>query len=138
MSTDYKFNPETATSNLLSLLESIVQRFDHNDAAISRYDSERGDLDHMIELTPFNASEGYKLIKKVKANRTARRVCKDENLVLKPMYDFIRLNNDKLLRDIRHVAKEAEKKKSYRDSQKYHPRSSIITPEEFNRKRVKS
>jgi hypothetical protein len=138
MSTDFHFDPETATVNALFLIESVVKRFEQNDAAVVRFDSERGDLDHMIELTSFNAAEGYQLVKKVKDNRRARRICKDENLVMKPLYDFIRLNNDKFLKDIRGVAREAEKKASYRDNQKYYPRTPIVTAEEFNKRRVKT
>ncbi|MCD9026028.1 hypothetical protein [Cohnella silvisoli] len=137
MSKDFHFDPETAADNILFIFEAVIKRFEQNDLAVSRYDSERGDLDHMIELTSYNAAEGYQLVKNVRENRRARRICKDENLVLKPIYDFIRSNNDKLLKDMKVIARETEKKASYRDNQKYHPRTAIISVDDFNKKRVK-
>jgi len=138
MSNQFHFDPDTAAENILFLIESVVKRFEQNDAAISRYDSERGDLDHMIELTTYNAAEGFQLVKRVKENRRARRICKDENLVMKPLYDYLKQNGEKLLKEMRTIAKATEKAVAYREKQKYHPRTNIITADEFERKRVRS
>ena len=131
------FDPDTAAADLLAIIENVIQRFESNDSSVSRFDSERGDLDHMIELTSYNAAEGYQLVKKVRENRRARRICKDENLVMKPLYEFIQAGGGKLLKEIRALVKETEKQARYRESRQYHPRTAIVSAGEFKQRRVK-
>lgn len=137
MSNEIHFDPDKAAGQILYLLESVIKRFDQNDNSIAKLDSERSDLDHMIELTAFNAAEGYQLVKKVKDNRRHRRICKDENHAMKPLYEFIKRNGDQMLRDYRRIAKETEKQSEYLEKRQYHPRTNVIAADVFQKKRVK-
>ena len=132
---DFNFEPERAAAQVLFLIESVVKRFEQNDAAVSRYDSERGDLDHVIELTAFSASQGYDLVKRIRDNRRARRICKDENLVMKPLYDFIQ-KNGQIIRDLKRISRETERQAAYLENRQYHPRTGIISAEELRQKRI--
>lgn len=130
------FNPATATQRIYDLTSEAKRRFEENERMVGYYDKELTDLNHLIELAPFNAKEGYKLIKLVKANRLNRRKCKDENIMLKPLYDFLTYNNANQLKAIGGVNKDTKKAIEIAANQEYHPRTSIIPTESFP-KRVK-
>ncbi len=132
-----QFDPKQAANQLLYLVETVLKQFEQNDASISKYDSERGDLDHIVELTSYNAAEGYQLVRKIRENRRKRRICKDENHAMKTLYEYIK-RNEGLLRDLRAIVKATEKQVAFLDSRQYHPRTGVITANEFEQKRVRS
>lgn len=66
-------------------IRDIPKRHGDNSRRISDIEKETDDIMHLIELTSFNAAEGYKIAKQLKEIRMERRILKDENDLLRPM-----------------------------------------------------
>lgn len=126
------FDPFTAPQLIAELAENIVRRYEKNDTEISRLDSEWGDIAHLIELATFDAAEGRRILRKQKENRKARRRCKDENAVMRPLYEYLTKNDDQIMKELRRSGKEAGRVASNQKNRQYSPRSDMFTKAEFN------
>lgn len=65
------------------------KRYDLNKEELQKIEWEIQDLLHIIELTNFNASEGYKWAKELQRLRQSRRVLKDELESLEKVKEFV-------------------------------------------------
>lgn len=65
------------------------KRLELNQEELKKIDSEIQDILHVIELTSFNASDGYKWAKELQRLRKARRMLKDELEQLEKIKDFL-------------------------------------------------
>lgn len=104
---------------LRNTIRDIPKRFDYNVNEISKLEKEVIDLEHVIELTNFNAAEGFKLAKQIQEARQKRRKLKDENEMilslnrtLSNMKDHVP-QLDQVIGDIRKV-KSNQENRSYR------------------------
>lgn len=75
------------------LLRTIIfdtpKAYENNKILIDLCEKEIIDLEHVIELTAFNASRGYHLAKEIKDVRIRRRELKDQNELLNPLIEII-------------------------------------------------
>ncbi|MFD2334751.1 hypothetical protein ACFSR7_36370 [Cohnella sp. GCM10020058] len=126
------FDPFTAPQLISELAENIVRRVEKNDAEISRLDSEWNDLAHLVELTSYDAPEGWRILRKQKENRRARRRCKDENAVMRPLYEYLIKSDEQIMKELRRSGKEAGRVASNQKNRQYSPRTDMFTKEEFN------
>lgn len=104
---------------LRNTIRDIPKRFDYNVNEISKLEKEVIDLEHVIELTNFNAAEGFKLAKQIQEARQKRRKLKDENEMilslnrtLSNMKDHVP-QLDQVIGDIRKV-KSNQENRSYK------------------------
>ena len=76
---------EEIAVTIRNAIKDIPSHYDWNMNRIEQIQNETDDLIHMLELTNFNASEGYKISRRLKEIRMERRILKDENDLLRPM-----------------------------------------------------
>lgn len=103
------------------IFAEVPRIFEKNDRRIEQLDKESGDLMHAIELLEYDEEQGIRYIEEIKENRRSRRRCKDQNLVLKPLYDYIKAH-PKILQELRLCEKESEKLCQVLADRKYYPR----------------
>ena len=78
-------------STLIQIATDVVKRYEDNEATIKQTEEELNDVYHEIELgKDQDLYGGYKLYRQVKDLRIKRRQAKDENALLKDMYDYIK------------------------------------------------
>jgi hypothetical protein len=78
-------------STLIQIATDVVKRFESNEDIIKQTEEELNDVYHEIELSKDqDLHGGWKLYRQVKDLRTKRRQAKDENALLKDMYDYIK------------------------------------------------
>ena len=79
---------------ILSILTDVQQRYRLNEDIYKEANDEIQDILHDIELSkPKNARDGYACYKALREARIRRRQAKEENEVLKGLYDFTQTQN---------------------------------------------
>lgn len=131
MSGAESLDPRTVASNIYKYAEEVKRRYQHNEFMIEHYDKEMTDLNHLVELTSMSAKDERLAIKQMRENRRKRRICKDENILLFPLYEFLTKRNDEMLNALRTVSRHSDKQKAYVDKQEYKPRTGIVSAEVF-------
>ncbi|WP_435924836.1 hypothetical protein [Paenibacillus sp. DYY-L-2] len=115
---------------LRDIIADVPRIFDENDRKIEQYDKESGDLLHAIELLPCDDEQAGRYIAEIKENRLNRRRRKDQNLLLKPLVDYIR-SRPKLLQELREVCRETQKAAELLENRSYTPRIRMDLAEAF-------
>lgn len=78
-------------STFIQISNDVVKRYESNEDVIKQTEEELNDVYHEIELgKDQDLHGGWKLYRQVKDLRTKRRQAKDENALLKDMYDYIK------------------------------------------------
>lgn len=78
-------------STVTQIATDVVKKFESNLEVIKKTEDELTDIYHEIELgKPQDLYGGYKLYKQVKELRMKRRQAKDENDLLKDMYEYFK------------------------------------------------
>lgn len=78
-------------STFIQIANDVVKKYESNVEIIKQTEDELTDVYHEIELgKPQDMYGGYKLYKQVKDLRMKRRQAKDENDLLKDMYEYIK------------------------------------------------
>lgn len=78
-------------STFIQITNDVVRKYESNVEVIKKTEEELTDVYHEIELgKPQDLYGGYKLYKQVKELRMKRRQAKDENDLLKDMYEYIK------------------------------------------------
>lgn len=78
-------------STFIQIANDVVKKYESNVEVIKQTEDELTDVYHEIELgKPQDLYGGYKLYKQVKDLRMRRRQAKDENDLLKDMYEYIK------------------------------------------------
>lgn len=78
-------------SNIIQIANDVVRRYESNEDIIKRTEGELTDIEHEIELG--NSQDlygGWKLYKQIKELRMQRRQAKNENELLRDMYEYIK------------------------------------------------
>ena len=75
---------------IIDIFKDVVNNYERNLEIIKQTEGELLDLEHEIELSePKNARDGYKIYKELRDVRISRRQAKNENELLKEMYEYI-------------------------------------------------
>lgn len=112
-------------------IRDIPKRVHSNNVDVDQIHKETQDLLHLLELTSFNASEGYNISRQLKDIRQERRRIKNENEMIEPLANVLKKfkNNlqelDKVVGDIRNV-------KSRLNQRRYHPRIRTDLKDKFD------
>lgn len=81
---------EKATMILREIITDAPKMLESNLEEIKNLDLEIVDIEHVLELKPFNASKGYSYARQISEARKRRRVLKDQNDLLKPLVEVLR------------------------------------------------
>lgn len=108
---------------LLDVFTTVQQRFRMNEDIVTEANGEITDILHDIELSnPKNAREGYSCYKALREARIRRRQAKEENEVLRGLYDFLQ-TQDKLFRSkLTQIKGDARKIVALQQNRVYGPR----------------
>lgn len=117
--------PEEEIKDFVRDIKGMVARFNDNKLRIFQIEEELNDLEHYMEIGKFkNVPEGYKLYRKLAELRRERRACKNENELLKPVYEHFYATE--VLNKLTAVQGECSKVKSTIDARTYTVRTDIL------------
>ena len=117
--------PEDTFRMFIRSVKEMVKRYDANVTRIAELEDQMQDVMHFMEMAkPKNVPSGYKLYKKLTDIRKERRACKNENDLLKPVYDMF--HGTKLLDQLSYVQGECGKAKKTIDGRAYSVRTDIL------------
>ena len=85
---------ERYSTTVVSIFQEVINNYERNLDIIKQTEDEVNDIDHEIELSaPKDMYKGYLMYKEVRDLRIKRRKAKEENELLKDMYDYLKGQN---------------------------------------------
>lgn len=79
------------STTIVSIFQDVINNYERNLEVIKQAEEELMDLEHEIELSaPKDMYKGYLAYKEVRDVRIKRRKAKEENELLKDMYDYLK------------------------------------------------
>lgn len=79
------------STTIVSIFQDVINNYERNLEIIKQAEEELMDLEHEIELSaPKDMYKGYLAYKEVRDVRIKRRKAKEENELLKDMYDYLK------------------------------------------------
>lgn len=79
------------STTIVSIFQDVINNYERNLEIIKQAEEELIDLEHEIELSaPKDMYKGYLVYKEVRDVRIKRRKAKEENELLKDMYDYLK------------------------------------------------
>jgi CHAD domain-containing protein len=79
------------STTIVSIFQDVINNYERNLEIIKQAEEELMDLEHEIELSaPKDMYKGYLVYKEVRDVRIKRRKAKEENELLKDMYDYLK------------------------------------------------
>ena len=107
-------------------LIDVVAQYEGNERMKTACEQKSQDLLHYIELhDDMNASEGYKIYRKLADVRRERRISKNENELLSPLYNFIQ-QNQRLVSELSSVLGRTRAAKETIEKRIYSARTDVI------------
>lgn len=112
------------SSTIVSIFQDVIKNYERNEESIKRIEGELNDLNHEIELTPSrNMYQGYLLYKQVRELRIERRRAKEENELLKDMYEFFKSQvGQEFKNKVQQIQGNAAKLREVQERRTYTPR----------------
>jgi hypothetical protein len=111
-------------STIVTIYKDVVERFEDNLKIIKQSEDELNDLYHEIELAnPKDMYKGYLVYREIREVRIRRRTAKEENELLKDMYDyFISQNGQTFKNKIQSIQGNSVKIRNAQEQRTYQPR----------------
>ena len=82
------------STTIVSIFQDVINNYERNLEVIKQAEEELMDLEHEIELSaPKDMYKGYLTYKEIREVRIRRRKAKEENELLKDMYDYFKGQN---------------------------------------------
>lgn len=106
---------------LISILKEIKETYEYNLLNIEDTEKSLTDLGHEIELSKFNAVQGYKLAKEEQTLRRERRRMKDDNVTLTFLYQYYS-NYPNMGNDLQKIRGEIKRQENFLATRLYTPR----------------
>lgn len=112
------------SSTMITIYQSVVKDYERNVEDIKRIEDELNDLNHEIELScPKDMYKGYLLYKQIRDLRIERRRCKEENELLKDMYEYFKGQQGQAFKSkIQQIQGNAAKLREVQERRVYTPR----------------
>ena len=112
------------SSTMITIYQSVVKDYERNMEEIRRIEEELNDLNHEIELScPKDMYKGYLLYKQIRDLRIERRRCKEENELLKDMYEYFKGQQGQAFKSkIQQIQGNAAKLREVQERRTYTPR----------------
>lgn len=77
------------STTIITIFQDATKKYERNQELIKQYEDELNDLYHEAELSsPKDMYHGYLLYKEIREIRIKRRQCKEENEMLRDMYEY--------------------------------------------------
>ncbi|MDU5141086.1 MAG: hypothetical protein E6230_02715 [Paenibacillus dendritiformis] len=115
---------------LREILGNVPRIYDENVRKIEQLEKETSDLIHAIELLELDDTHAQKYACEIREARLDRRRRKDQNAVLKPLYDYIKAN-PKMVHGLRDVHESSKKAAVALEDRRYYPRIRMEMTEAF-------
>lgn len=111
-------------STIVTIFKDVVERYEDNLKIIKNAEDELNDLSHEIELSnPKDMYKGYLVYKEIREIRIRRRTAKEQNELLKDMYDyFISQNGQAFKNKIQSLQGNSVKIRNAQEQRMYQPR----------------
>ena len=111
-------------STIVTIFKDVVEKYEDNLAIIKRAEDELNDLYHEIELSnPKDMYKGYLVYNEIRNIRIRRRTAKEENELLKDMYDyFISQSGQTFKSKIQSIQGSSVKIRNSQEQRTYQPR----------------
>ena len=112
------------SSTMVTIFQDVTRNYERNTEDIRRIEEEINDLNHEIELSePKNMYQGYLLYKAIRELRIERRRCKEENELLKDMYEYFKSQQGQAFKSkIQQIQGSAAKLRDVQERRTYVPR----------------
>lgn len=112
------------STTMVQIFQDVVKSYERNEERIKCIEGELNDLNHEIELTPSkNMYSGYLLYKSIRELRIERRCCKEENELLKDMYEFFKSQvGQEFKNKVQQIQGNAAKLREIQERRTYTPR----------------
>lgn len=111
-------------STMITIFQDVKHRYENNLTIIKETEGELNDLYHEAELScPKDMYQGYLIYKAIREARIRRRTAKEENEVLKDMYDYLNSQAGQTFKTkMQSIQGSAAKIRSAQESRTYQPR----------------
>lgn len=111
-------------STIVTIFKDVVNKYEDNIEIIKRAEDELNDLYHEVELSsPKDMYKGYLVYKEIREVRIRRRTAKEENELLKDMYDyFVGQNGQNFKNKIQSIQGSSVKIRNAQEQRTYQPR----------------
>ena len=111
-------------STIVTIFKDVVKKYEDNLKIIKQAEDEINDLNHEIELSsPKDMYKGYLIYKEIRDIRIRRRTAKEENEILKDMYDyFVSQNGQTFKSKIQSIQSNSAKVIKLQEQRTYQPR----------------
>ena len=112
------------STTIVSIFQDVIKNYERNLDVIKQTEDELNDLNHEIELSePKNAYQGYMLYKEIRDLRIKRRTAKEENELLKDMYEYLKSQPGQAFKSkIQSIQGNSAKLRTTQESRTYQPR----------------
>lgn len=112
------------SSTMITIMQSVVRDYERNLEIIKQTEEELTDLNHEAELSePKDMYKGYLLYKSIREVRIRRRAAKEENELLKEMYEFFKSQTGQSFKTkIQQIQGGAAKLREIQEHRVYTPR----------------
>lgn len=112
------------SSNIIQIITDTIKNYERNVEDIKRIEDELNDLNHEIELSsPKDMYKGYLLYKEIRDLRIKRRQAKEENELLRDMYDYFKSPQGQTFKTkIQQIQGSAVKLRTTQEQRTYVPR----------------
>lgn len=111
-------------STVVTIFQDVKKKYEHNLEIIKQTEEELNDLYHEAELSePKDMYKGYLIYKAIRDTRIRRRTAKEENEVLKDMYEYLNGQAGQAFKTkMQSIQGNAAKIRSTQESRTYQPR----------------
>ena len=115
------------SSNIIQIMTDTIKNYERNLEDIKRMEDELNDLNHEIELSsPKDMYKGYLLYKEIRELRIKRRAAKEENELLRDMYDYFKSPQGQSFKTkIQQIQGNAVKLRTTQEQRTYIPRQNL-------------
>ena len=112
------------SSTMVTIYKDVIENYERNIEDIRRIEEELNDLNHEAELSePKNMYQGYLLYKAIRDLRIERRRAKEENELLKDMYEYFKSQQGQAFKSkIQQIQGNAAKLRGVQERRTYTPR----------------
>lgn len=119
--------PAEAIKSFLGFLRTVKPRYDENFRLVGEADLKSQDLLHKIEMSEdMDAPHGYDMYKRIREIRRERRVCKNENDLLRPIVNYLE-QNPSVIGDLERLQGACQQLKETINGRRYTMRTDVFS-----------
>lgn len=111
-------------STMVTIFSEVVKTYERNVETIKQTEEELNDLSHEAELSnPKDMYQGYLVYKAIRETRIRRRIAKEENELLKDLYDYVISSHGQAFKSkIQSIQGNSVKIRAAQEQRTYQPR----------------